>query len=732
MGYYCNREIASINEPSEIVLANSPNFVVFSGKKSDVMEQYLTASMKVISIGTLQSSLRIEITEKQTGRVHTFHSTHDPKKVNENTFFVVSPGSHFEGDNYIYLYESSLYLTAQNIRNCLLKNSYLKNNFEITTDILKTITKADTLKKFVIENYSITIKSKGFGPQYDFSIDVKYDGIEEIEPDFSISLNNFDFSTLDISNCYLSIEGHYLRVAIITALYADYTRNDTEYFKVVLPQAGVTSVEQARLATLKNLRDCILRQDWVCKNVSVVLNEKNLTIYCSYINYNNSAVLDDINSSDNIISAKRGNVVDYLKISTSKTSNTTSSDIFDYGTGSYQIELDVYTNHQTFPGTPDTFVNLGSYMTTLSKSYFGKPLWFDLSTLLSKKATYSPAFLTELELEKTDEKFQLWSNANTMTDYRFIAKRTDGVITEPFYYSPPLYILNGYNYTLDPLNLEEDESGNSYILDFSQDFYKDNFVKVKPLTTNFARTHIKGQRQYFTYIHKYIAPTLRIAGADNLVPSIGLHYKIYTHSGTLIGAHTENGQEVTHEFIRKVNTTLVQLDQFLPMYNDKTVGRIDVYLCRWHKSEYLGQNDPEVIVSTPLSFRILPEVLNEVNDFVFLNQLGGWDTMNFGGDSATDFKTSASTIYKTLLPGSASYAEIESVAAKNVQEQKTVQTSPISKQNVEWLRQMSASPAVYELSTKRYILIDDMSLKYGSPDDLYLVEMKYHYTDSFK
>ena len=218
-------------------------------------------------------------------------------------------------------------------------------------------------------------------------------------------------------------------------------------------------------------------------------------------------------------------------------------------------------------------------------------------------------------------------------------------------------------------------------------------------------------------------------GGDNPLPFIGLHYKLYTQSGALIRTHTERGQPESS--FSKVNTALLQLDQFLPMYNGKTVGRIDVTLCRWHKSKSLGIDEPEVIISMPLSFRILPEVFNEVNDFVFLNQLGGWDTMNFGGGFSSEFKSASTTIYKTLQPDFTLQSEIESVAMKSVQEQKIVQTSPITKENVEWLRQMSASPTVYELSTKRYILIDDMSLKYNSTDELYQVEMKYHYTDTF-
>lgn len=726
MGYYCRKEIASIVEPSEIALANNPNFVVFSSQKSMEPQKHAITSLKVVSVGVRETGLSIEITEKQSSEVHTFRATYDPKQVNDKTFLVVTNRSYLTGDDKGFLDGIPLILTAQNIRNCLLKNSFLKNNFEITMDIAEVLTEAGTLDKYLSEASSLTIKSKGFGPQYDFSIAVKYDSIPAVESDYSISLKNLDYSTLDISTFGLNLEGHSLRVAIMAPKYGDLVKNNENYFKVIFPDEG-RSIDEARLETLKNLKACLLREELAYTNLSIYLNVEDMRIDCSYIGRNPDCVLDDIVSST--IPIEKGNTIDYAKISTSKISETTTTDTIDYGTGSYQIELEVYTDHQVFPGTDDG-PRMGSYMTTLSKSYFGKALWFDLSTLLSKKVSYSPAFLTELELDKSDPHFRLWSNAGTMTDYRFIAKRTDGAIHQPFYYSSPLYALNGYNYTLNPFDLEKDEQGNSYILDFSQDFYTDKFTKVKPLTTHFHRTHIKGQKQYFNYIHKYHWTSLKIAGADNLVPSIALHYRLYTQSGTLIGKYTGPGQE--EKDFAKVNTALLPLDQFLPQYKGKTVGRIDVYLCRWHKSQYLGIDESEVVISTPVTFRILPEVLNEVNDFAFLNQLGGWDTVNFGGRSSAEFKTSSTTIYKTLQPDFNLQSEIESVATQTVQEQKIAQTSPITQDTLQWLRQMSASPAVYELSTKRYVLIDDMSLKYNSTDDLYQVEMKYHYTDALR
>lgn len=212
MGYYCDKEIASVVEPSEIVLANNPNFVVFSSTKKNPDKDYFTATIDVVRVGHKDSNLSIEIVEKQSGKTHTFRSTYDKSKINDDTFFVVSSHSHLEGMEIGFQEGLPLVLTAQNIKNCLLKNSFLRNNFEITVNVSKVTTEAVTLDKSLFEDSSITIKAKGVGPQYDFTIKTKYDDIEAVESDYLISLDNLIYSNLDLSNFRLVLNGQLFNV----------------------------------------------------------------------------------------------------------------------------------------------------------------------------------------------------------------------------------------------------------------------------------------------------------------------------------------------------------------------------------------------------------------------------------------------------------------------------------------------------------------------------------------
>lgn len=745
MGYYCKKEIASVVEPKEITLANNPNFVVFSSKGNKNDNQKTRVEIDIIKtafdsefddseaaieeMGNLAKGLLyLEIRGSTSSNdTYSFQGTYNRTKVDNKTFYVAREGEKLNESNKVLSKDEALAITASNLKECFMQNRFLRNNFEIS--IFDSMEDGGVVKP----GHKIEIISKGVGSQYNFSIEhgkMYYSGKN---PDYIMKVNATGFTDEMIeydvfSYGYTSPETGGFPLRFLTAVFADDPFAQTGQTVLYRPQETGLSWDECNKKTLTSLANNLSNQYAFRFLFDVVLNTKEWYIELYYTKNAELYFPYATSFSPNVGSLSRFSEEDHVFITSSVTTSS-SSDTIDYGTGSYQIELDVYTGHQLPLGGNDG-LNLGNYLTTLSKSYFGQPVWFDLSTLLSKKLAYSSAFLTELELDPKEKGFRLWSDAGTVTDYRFIAKRTDGIINETLYYSSPLYAVNGYDYTLNPLNLEKDDAGNSYILDFSQNFYTNIFTRAKPLTTRFNRTHIRGQKQYFNYLHKYYWTGTREWGVDNPLPSIGLRYKLYTQSGTFINEYTLQGQE-DHEF-SKANTTLLRLDQFLPVNSGKTVGRIDVYLCRWHKSQSLGKNEPEVIISMPLSFRILPEEINDVNDFVFLNRLGGWDSMNFGGGFSSEFKAAGSTIYKTLQPDFNLQSEIEKVAMKSVQEQKVVQTSPITSDVVDWLREMSASPAVYELKTKRYIIVDDMALKYNSTDDLYQVEMKYHYTDTFK
>lgn len=356
---------------------------------------------------------------------------------------------------------------------------------------------------------------------------------------------------------------------------------------------------------------------------------------------------------------------------------------------SCEIELDVYDNTGLFPGQEDN-LSLGSYITSLSKSYYELPLWFDINAIAADRKGFSSEFLDS----------ESWCNAGTALDYRFVAKRFDGVNREMFYMSDVCYVVNGYNRIL------EDNDLSAYVYDVSKGHI------IRPLTKQLETTHIEGQKQYLNFI-------LSNPNKNSTEPQkdkIAVLYKVYSQSGNYISDVVMN--EVDANTLSIVNTLPLELDKVIEEH--RGAGLIKVFL--------LHNGKP---VSEVLVFRLLPSCLYEVNDFAFLNSLGGWSSFNFGGVCQTEFKSAKNTIFKTRVPQHNKSSDIESVVRKDIEEQFVVETMPVDAATADWLKEISASLAVYELSSKRYVVVDELNVKFNNKDDLFTLQMKYHYSDSY-
>jgi hypothetical protein len=374
-----------------------------------------------------------------------------------------------------------------------------------------------------------------------------------------------------------------------------------------------------------------------------------------------------------------------------------------------EIHLDLYKNTSVFLGEDDTpdDNNMGTQAVTLTKAYSYTPIWFNVNILGNNDTP--GAFLDAKD----------WVETGTIRDFRFTASR---VISNKinsgsslFYHSPVLYSIAGYNRTLE----ENDLSG--YVFD-TKEIKKepDKINKVKPLTNQPAFFHIKGQAQYFNFILSDAGHSQSLAEEYQF----GIRYELLSQSGRTI-AKADRHLKARKDFFM-VNTVRLDIDSLLDEY-PKT-GMVKASLIYLYPDNY----DKEAVqISENITFNILPECLHKVKDFAFLNRLGGWSSFNFSGTEQTDFKVETNTIFKTQLPGFTTRSEIESVYSKNVTEQFIVQSMPVTREVCNWLKELSASKSVYELATKRYIIVDEMNIKPNSKDELFRLEMKYRYSDSY-
>lgn len=497
---------------------------------------------------------------------------------------------------------------------------------------------------------------------------------------------------------------------------------------------GSTPSRSDITSTVQNLLICMRKDSFLCNNFDmyidpdiseegIINNGSTIVIMAKGYGIQYNLDCSIVYKSDYVNEGSNPEYI-YDDINIQLISKGSSSDSIDQGIGDTRIELDIYDNTDSDLGEyKETICHAGTYLTSLSKSYFGQPVWFELNALMNKKAGYSSLFLD------TENK---WIDAGTVSSYRLIARKLSNSNNEVFYYSNPLYVLKGSGALLGDTDIQSiDEDNTCYVLDFKQDFLPENIIKAKPLTDSLNRTHIKGQKQYLNFIANNFSNESVVSGVFS---SLVLYYRLYTQSDEFITDYVSH--QINLGLLNTINTAQLDLDRLLPSVNvggkDRTIGKIEVFLSVKHKEGNYNEDLSRLSVSTPLIFRVLPEYLYPVNDLAFLNRLGGWDSVNFSGTVSTEFKTTPTTIFKTLKPEASKSSSIESVVSKNIEEQIIVQSTPLDYNSVEWLQQMSASPAVYELKSKRYVIVDDMKLKYNQKDDLFQIEMKYHYTDSAK
>nr|DAE47083.1 MAG TPA: hypothetical protein [Caudoviricetes sp.] len=449
-------------------------------------------------------------------------------------------------------------------------------------------------------------------------------------------------------------------------------------------------VDDSKAVTAENIKACLMEADFFKGNFQITIPFINNV---SYLDNGDTIKIYSLSAGPNVAFTfeKRDNSFTRL---TGNPANTTNNDSIDGGEGDCELEIEIYRDTNIFLGVDDTPQNnqsIGTFVASLAKAYFNSPLWFDLNALIGSSKLISNDLLNSEDLV----------NTGTITDFRFTARKYDGVSRQPFYISNVLYTIKGFDRNLENNDLSE----------YVYNTQRKNIVK--PLTKQPALFHIKGQTQYFNFI---LADPDRNINLGNEEYNLGILYKLYSQSKNHIADVTAH--EKNRKLFNVANTISLDIDEAIGEYSN--VGFIEVYLSR-----------AGVEVSEPLLFRILPECLYKVNDFAFLNSLGGWSSFNFSGTETTDFKASTNTIYKTQTPSHTISSDIESVYTKETEEQFTAQTMPINKTVCDWLKELSSSFAVYELSTKRYIIVDELNIKPNTKDDLFRLEMKYHYSDRY-
>lgn len=316
-----------------------------------------------------------------------------------------------------------------------------------------------------------------------------------------------------------------------------------------------------------------------------------------------------------------------------------------------EVLLDVYTDLGLTLGeadAPTTAAALGRYVTTLTKTYAGGPVWFDVNALFSQYQKHNVPTGSG------------WLDTGTVRGFRFMVKVGDGL---PFYQSSALYVLNGYDRRA---NLDD------YV-------FKGGTVR---LLTNKPRTpYVLGQREYLNFILEKLAAPVTLA----------VNYRAYTTGGILLGTSTKH--TVNTAALATVNTCILDIDQVITDYPNAGIVRVALAA-----GPYLVSND--------LEYEIRPDCLHLLRPFTFLNSLGGWDAFNFDAGVKDEIKPTSETYSKTVTPGNDTPEAVYNVALANTF---TVEGAPVRDEVATWLKELGAAKVVLDQGLN-YIVKEDFTL----------------------
>jgi hypothetical protein len=439
--------------------------------------------------------------------------------------------------------------------------------------------------------------------------------------------------------------------------------------------------------TAENLRQAMLADKWVAANFElripsiwtgdVVTNGDTLNIKSK-----------GAGSDFNITIAAPNNAANVAYLITPVQITSTNNDSISGEASTVEISLDVYADAPIFLGADDrplTSALLGSFALSLSKTYSGGTLWFDINAPFSKSTGFNIPPTTPG-----------WFNTGTLRVFRFNARVT-GVNNFAFYQSNALYILRGYGLASDPINLDD----YTYVAE-----------RIKLLSNKPRTIYVKGQREYLNFM---------FSDADRgatYVPNwtANILYRAYDTLGEYLG----QGQSdtISRTALSMVNTCVLRIDDILTSF--PTAGLIRVSLARGG-----------AIISSDLEYTVRPASLHTIRQFSFLNRLGGWDSFNFDAAPTEDIKTTFDTFTKTVTPTHTKSEGIETTYAAQLDDVLTIVGAPVTDAVAEWLKELGASTVVLD-GNGNYVIKSEFTLPSSEGTlNMQVPTMKYKLSETY-
>lgn len=305
---------------------------------------------------------------------------------------------------------------------------------------------------------------------------------------------------------------------------------------------------------------------------------------------------------------------------------------------------------------------------TLSKFYDGAPIWFRYGSISEPKEPARPT--------------AGWFDPLTWSEYK-AALKLNGKTSPYFFVSDPFYVIQAPNL-----------SGRA-----ASEFFADPFeVAVPQLSNGPTRPLAPGQKIYVNLV----ARDLGTPGPWSVRLS-------YWKAGEYL-----TGEEVHPvQALALVNTWEVDPWENVPAGSDEVRAEI--------------VNPDGAAYTYQARYLILPECVFEGAWFAFLNDLGGWDSINFGAFSRYDDRVTWEAHGKAITP--ANLYESEGVAFTDLERIHTLESGALSDQEAEWAAEFAASPLILD-SEGRRVILQEYAIPGDGAKNFKKMTIKYRYADS--
>lgn len=325
-----------------------------------------------------------------------------------------------------------------------------------------------------------------------------------------------------------------------------------------------------------------------------------------------------------------------------------------------EIYVDLYREEVgSFLGNSDPAGSLGIPAITLSKSYNGAPVWFDLNGIVAQK----------LDFNTPSSDVGAWFDAGTVTAYRAMVRR-GGYTNTPIYISDKLYALTGYGEVEEKIQLDD---------------YAYKVAPIKLLTQRPVLPYIQGQREYITFL----------LGAPLTGKQVSILLRAYDGAGNFL-ASLQVGSVNTSQ-LNGVNCCAFNFDEL--MAENPTAVKLTAAL-----------TVRGALISNVVEYSVRPECLHKSKPFYFINRLGGWETFNFDGSTVEEVKPENASYSRTVTPEYDKAHGVEGLYYADIGSTYTVQGAPVSYEVAEWLKQMAAAKVVLDEEGRR-VIVEDVTLR---------------------